>query len=420
VIDYKLKDFQVTGIAYHMEHHYSIIGDAMGLGKTLQAIEVIKLILEENPKAIVIVACPATLRDTWVEEFEKFSNIKPEIFKRAPKHRNFQVAIVSYGSLKHMRALFRIATAVVGDEIHYAKNIEAARTEYLHEYIEYYKPERFLGLSGTAIKNRVTEFYSLLLLCSYNPKGTSGIDIRKHFANFWEFANYFCNVSRFKIHGRWVVKFEGHKNIPELKQLMEGKYIRRKASEVLNLPGIIRKDIIINDEKIDKDLLAAWNEGKKAFATMKMNSAKIKTAHTGRYVKELLDQGEGPVVIFSDHVEPAEILGQSCKKYKAGIITGDTPMKERHRLKVAFQAGELDILSGTYGVLSEGYTLTRARNTVLNDLPHVPGVLSQAEKRIHRMSQERNCIIHRLFWGKFDAQIGRNLTKKIKTLVEVL
>lgn len=416
MITYKLKPHQKEGVAYLLKHHYAILGDAMGLGKTLQAIELIKQVGE---KAIIV--CPAFLRETWADEFKKFSDLKTIIAKEYID-TEYDVVITSYSSLSKVERFFGEVNIVVADEVHYLKNLEAKRTDTFHDFLDLYRPSRFIGLSGTAIKNRVPEFFSLLLLCSYNPHNTSGIKIEDKYASYYSFCYKFCHVKKFKIRGRWVTQFEGHKNIEDLKKLLVGKYIRRKASEVLDLPPIIRKDVVLENEYIDHELLQAWNERSNAYATLKKNSAKIKVKHTIKYAESLMDAGEGPLVIFCDHVEPVQEIAETFSHTgrRVGLITGSTNMDVRARLIKKFQAGELDLIAATIGAMSVGVTLTRARNMIFNSLPFVPADLLQAEKRIHRIGQGESCVIHRIFWGKVDAQIGRLITKKLKTLVEVL
>jgi SNF2 family DNA or RNA helicase len=382
----------------------------MGLGKTLQAIEVMKL-----TKLKTIIVCPATLRDTWAAEIEKFSEIKPTIYNSRKKVDDYQALIVSYNMLDKVKTHFRKAKLVVADEVHYLKNLDAKRTATFHSYVRDFTPDRFLGLSGTAIKNRVPEFYSLLALCSYNPRSTSGINIFKEYS-YYKFCNHFSYRRTFFVNNRQVVKYEGHKNVPELKKLLRCKYIRRKASDVLDLPPITRKDIIANSSYMDTDLLESWTQGK-PFATVKKESAFMKVKFTINYCKELLDQGESPIIVFTDHKESCEDLA----KYLGGeYIHGDISMEARAKIVKRFKAGELRVLVATFGTMSEGYTLTEASNIVMNDLPWTPTTIAQAERRINRIGQDKHCTIHRIFYGKVDIKIGRELDKKLKTLRKVL
>jgi SNF2 family DNA or RNA helicase len=413
VIKYELKPYQKEGIKYALTHHYSIIGDGMGLGKTLQAIEVIK---RTQLKTVVI--CPALLRETWGSEIRKFSDIKPLILT-SPTKADFQVAIISYSMVDKMRSIFKDVDLIICDEVHYLKNIESKRTRAVHNILRTFPPSRFLGLSGTAIKNRVPEFYSLLLLCSYNPANTSGIDIRSKYPDYWSFCKKFAKFKQFRVKGRMVTKFYGHAHVDELREILKDKYIRRRASEVLDLKDIVRKDVLLNCTDVDEALLAAWNENTDSYSTFKRNSAKVKASATAKYAKALHDAGEGPLIIFSDHIEPTYMIAQELKGISR-VITGQMPMKDRDKIVQEFQAGKIDYLIATIGSLSVGVTLTAANNIIFNDMSWVPADVAQAEKRIHRIGQTKLCVIHRVFWGKVDAKIGRELTDKIKTLAAVL
>lgn len=403
---YKLLKHQKEGIKYLLNHHYAILGDSMGLGKSLQAIEVIK-----RTKLKALIVCPSSLKLTWKAELEKFSDLEIDE----------DVKIISYAMLGKHPDIWKWADIVICDEVHYLKNLEAKRTQVVHNLMESDPPLRFIGLTGTAVKNRVTEYYSLLALCSYNPQGTSGINILNMYPNQWDFSNHFSNRISFKVKGRYVTKFEGHRNVEGLRSLLKDKYLRRKASQVLDLPPIVRKDILLDDKEIDKELLARLDQDAKAFATFKSNNALIKSKHTVRYCKDIIEQGEGPVLIFSDQVKPCQEISRLLNgPYKARSITGETPMKKREESKELFQAGKLDALVCTIGSMSTGHTLTKAKNLVFNDLSYVVGDIAQAEKRIHRIGQDKTCIIHRMFWGKMDAYLARLLDKKLATLREVL
>ena len=69
-----LKDYQEKGAKYALLHHYCVIGDRMGLGKTPQGIAVS---LKTGSKTLVV--CPADLRLNWEHEFYKFAKKKPAV-----------------------------------------------------------------------------------------------------------------------------------------------------------------------------------------------------------------------------------------------------------------------------------------------------------------------------------------------------
>jgi len=399
-VTYSLYDYQKKGVAFAKEAKYSLIGDEMGLGKSLQAIQMIK---DLGLNAVIF--CPKFLVETWLGELEKFD---------APN----KISIVPYSQMKKRLTSYHAIDIFICDEIHYLKNITAKRTQFFHELLFTHRPKYFLGLSGTAIKNRVSEFYSLLLLLSYG-KGSNGKDITKLCPNFYSFCNRFSNKITMSIGGRRIIKYEGHKNIEELKTYLDGKYLRRKAKDVLELPDLIRKDVLF-EIKEDKELKSAFDSGEKSthFTTLKMESAISKVPYTLKYVGILMEEG-GPLLIYSDHIIPVEKLFDSLQSsYRVSKITGS--VKNRFEIVRDFQDGKIDILVTTIGSLGMGVTLTASRNIIFNDLSWVSGDNSQAEKRIHRIGAKEKCVIHRMISGKIDKHIVRTLTKKINTLEKIL
>jgi len=186
------------------EHHYNLIADEMGLGKTMQALGIAAR--EGKTTSIVV---PTFLIPNWLNEIKKF----------VPYKSRFPYKVFGYTQLKKYLHILAKSKVVIADEAHYLKNPEAQRTILFTEAIKRFQPKRMILLSGTPIKNRIPEFYSLLKLISMNPKGTSGIDIGKMFRNQWEFNSKFCNQKKFEIKYtqkgvtkyRIVTKWEGSK-----------------------------------------------------------------------------------------------------------------------------------------------------------------------------------------------------------------
>ena len=168
----ELYPYQKIGQAYIKDHKYVIIGDVMGLGKTIQAISVMEEVRQ------VVVVCPAMLRNIWVSEVKKFTELSICIVKgKAHDYSEVpRILVVSYEGLKHIPKDLK-PDMVVFDEAHYLKNAKAARTQTAHEFIWSLRPKYCVCLSGTPIRNNVGEFFSLLKLMSYTPAAWNGIPI---------------------------------------------------------------------------------------------------------------------------------------------------------------------------------------------------------------------------------------------------
>lgn len=422
-------DFQVKGIDFLIDHHYCILGDEMGLGKTLQAIALADIL-----ELKVLVVCPAFLKQNWVREWGKLSKFE-RVFEIVHHKKmiadikldSVNAVIISYGMLKEATDLFKWADVVICDEIHYGKNIKADRTKILHDLLMFNPPSRFIGISGTPVTNRVPEWYSLIGMCSYSPVKTNGLKLT---LNYWEFCHKYTHVKKFQIplptksgetKYRNIIKYTGVRNIEGLKHLLKNKYIRRLAKNQLDLPEIIVKDVVVNHTREgDLELWEEFNDGKtSATSENKAKSAVLKAYFTKDYVNNLIEEGQGPILVYSDHLAPVSIIVDGIKG-KAKFIDGSVVGDERDKIVEEFQAGKLDALVSTIGAGSVGYTMTVANNVVFNDLSWVPADNKQAIKRIHRIGQTKKCIVHRVIGSKVDTKIYDALEEKEIVLGKVL
>jgi SWI/SNF-related matrix-associated actin-dependent regulator 1 of chromatin subfamily A len=262
------------------------------------------------------------------------------------------------------------------------------------------------------------------------PNKSNGQHLGKKLSHF-DFQKAFSNMSTRRINTpsgpRHVTEFTGVRNLPELKQLFQGKYLRRTAEEVLDLPAISSKEVILPEDKSSRELEQAWkdheaNTGEPAhIATCKKESAVSKAKATVSYALDILENGES-VVIFSDHIQSVGdiALGLSRAKICVGYITGSVSPEDRAKLVARFQAGLLEALVCTIPAASTGITLTAARHLIFNDLSWSSTENEQASKRIHRISQERKSFIHFMLRGKIDRLIKKRVIQKAVLLKEVL
>ena len=388
-------DFQTEGIDFHLPRPYSINGFTMGLGKTLVGLATCA---KANTGKVLIV-CPAFLVPNWQSEIEKFMS-DPTPFE-----------VVSYNGLKHID--MSEYGALIVDEAHGFKNLQAKRTKLLHKLIAEHKPKRLMLLTGTPIKNDVTEFFSLLRLCWLGGKYPE-FDIYGN--SFHRFANTFSN----KKVTPWATKYEGLKNVERLKELLAPVYIRRRAEDVLDLPPEVDREVLFSErDSLDSQLASAWDnyEGTKSknFSTGKAISALAKVAYTVEFVKENIEE-MGKVVIFTDHVQSAKNLYSELHDYGAHFVTGGTLASKRSEYVSSINGGDARVLISTIGSLSVGVNLTGVNHMIFNDLPWVPADISQARKRIHRIGQKNTCFYYYILASRIDQAIVRTLDKKRKVL----
>lgn len=412
--------FQKECIVYALNHHYSINACAQGLGKSLMAISIA---LMNGYKTLVV--CPSYLKFTWQNEIEKFSKDFVSVSVWGPKNKHVAegFTIVSYETAtKYKTTLFRDFQYIIFEEAHYIKNVYAARTAAAVTLVKENKPQRVVLLTGTPLSNRVSEFYSLLALCSMNPLKTSGANVRTYYPTFEEFANYFCHSTTFEKNGNERTKYFGIKNKDKLDELLKGKFIRYVDDGSLGLPELTYKFIDINIKsrnQEEEDLMyKEYTMNMGPISTRKAKSALSKTPHTFEYCMDLLDEGERPLLIYSDHVIPVDDLYFRFIKegLKVRTIKGNTPMPTRDMIVKQFERGELDVLVATIGALSTGVTLVQSCNVIFNDSSWEPGKTAQAVKRIHRIGQTKRCIAHFIVGTKTDKILTKQSLEKEETI----
>jgi SNF2 family DNA or RNA helicase len=415
------KQHQIEAAEFMLRSPYSIIALPPGMGKTL-----CPLLLSYKLKSPrILVVCPAYLIHNWKSELKKYDpTLIVDVIKKGsdidtPLDADF--VIISYDLAKKAECLFSWANMLVCDEAHYLKEVTTGRTEAIHRYIYENSIKRVYLLTGTPIKNRIEEYYSLISICNYNPKIEFSYFLEK-FPEVVSFADHFSYRNEYEIFKGYrkikIVNWSGLKNEDELKGWLKDIYFTRPAS----YPPVTRKDVVVCDEA-DFELEMSFNEfierGSEAsvLPQVKSQAAMNKTKYTIAYCKELLSSGEADsLVIYSDHIEPAKKIAEA---FGVEAITGQTRPEVRQKMASDFQFKKTQVIVATIGSFSTGVTLTRANNMVFNDYPWVPGDMEQAEHRINRIGQTRHCVYHRILGSPQDRYILETIESKMNTIKKV-
>jgi SNF2 family DNA or RNA helicase len=394
------------------------IGDfsEMGTGKSLSALLAFCHMKTLDTFATMLVVCPPGLVNNWLAEVKKHTTLKACANFNSPDW-GADVFILPYTRLKLGLKLFRNATFVVPDEAHLLKNMESQRSSMFHDYVSLYPPEYLDYATGTPLKNRIPEAYSMLRLWEFGPNLPK---ISDKYQSFYTFCDHFC---RKKTTSRGV-SYGGvkKKNLQELRSYVRPFTIKHPSS-VLNLPELSESSIVCSYDD-NPDLATAFarftEKGVGSDITVKRDSAVATAKFSAEYIRSALESESGPVIVFSDHVQPLEIMALELSGYRVGIINGSTPMGDRQPLVDKLNNGQLDVLLGTFGAMSAGYNMTGASLMLVNDPPWVPGDYAQAIKRIHRKGQEKICRIVRVIGSKVVETIYKVMADKTAVIEKVL
>ena len=249
-----LYDFQRIGVNFGINHYGRILlGDEMGVGKTIQSLAMAYLYRKDWP---LLILCPSSLKWTWKDEILKWldhlSEDDIQVFMKGMDkfNPNVLIYIMSYNLATKLSKSIdgRKFGVVIADEAHYLKSRDSKRSMELVPVIM--KAKRILLLTGTPILARPNELYNLVRIL--RP------DI---FHSFPKFGNRYWSPKN----GFFGTDWSGNANTKELHFLINNRLmIRRLKKEVLTeLPSKRRQRIIIStDQKITKKITKLLNKVK--------------------------------------------------------------------------------------------------------------------------------------------------------------
>lgn len=428
--DLRYYDHQVEGVRRMSTMKSLLLADEMGLGKTLQTLTAFVVDIKKGLSTTMVVVCPASLKMNWQLEARKFlRGVHAVMLTGSPKKRAEQIEqfralagpkilIVNYeqvtSHLADLNALrFDIA---VFDEAHSIKNPKAKRTVACVNLLT----TRSLLLTGSPLLNHVNDLYVLL-------KKVLGSEIEP----------YYKFMHRYAVYGGYENKqIVGVKNEQELFNRLQAVMIRRKKSEVLDLPAV---QYITRSVELHPKQLPLYN---KVFHEMKLTvgdgeSMEIGNALT-KYLKckqicgttatvdddegtlgdhsykldaavndarQLLDSGER-VVAFTQFLGVQEAYAKRLRGYGAtetgypiyllnGSVSAepdgrepDDPKKRWSRQEIVDQWAanpRAGIIIAMFQVAGVGLNMTAGRYGQFLDKLYVPDINQQAVDRMHRI-----------------------------------
>lgn len=452
--------YQRAGIAYALRQRRVLFGDEMGLGKTIQAIGAL------NGDATIhrtVVICPASLKLNWRNELRRWLVRPTEIIVCSGDDAPFDwfpgigkdiVFVMNYDiCARHEKAMKAVAwDAAIIDEGHYLKNDRAKRTlaifggkvkhENGTETLYTPLPARLrMILTGTPIPNRPAEGFPLFHYL--DPE---------NWKSKWTYAKLYCGYTE----TRFGHDTSGATNLDKLQERLRSTImVRRLKADVLKeLPAKRRSVIEIpatgaaaklvgqeldafaaHEDRIaeartraelakasdDPAEYAAAVEALKAAASVaftEMSAIRHETALATvpfivEQLKDLIDDQGLKVLVFAHHRDVIDQI-RGAFEGRAVHIVGGMPVEERQHNVERFQSDErIRLFVGGIMAAGVGLTLTASSHVVFAELDWVPGNVTQAEDRAHRIGQKDMVTVqHYVLEGSLSAKMARTLVAK--------
>jgi SNF2 family DNA or RNA helicase len=411
----ELYDYQDGGVRFLMEHPIALLGDEMGLGKSIQAIAALRLLIHQGEVSRALIMCPKSVLFDWYYKLRQWAPDLRVVPVEGPKRRRtwywkcrVHVNLIGYETwredLKSGLVNPEDFDLVILDEIQRIKNPDTAT----HKGVAKLQPKWRWGLSGTPLENRVEE---LLAIFTYLKPGL--IPYQK-----------LCP--------------------PEVVQEAIAPYVlrRRKVDVLQHLPP---KETRI--QWLDLTPIQRWayqkaeREGLNGLARSEYSTAsmlalltKLKQicnlADSASCKMDYLEQELGPltqegekVLIFSQYPQKTlKPLLPRLDRFQAALFDGDLSDWNRQFLIHRFQQQDHPaVLAMSLKCGGVGITLTRANHVYHFDSWWNPAAAQQAEDRTHRIGQKKPVRVTTLLTrGTVEERIAELLDQKRALFQEVM
>jgi SNF2 family DNA or RNA helicase len=414
----------------------AILGDEVGLGKTIEACLIAKECLLRGLARRVLVLCPPSLVEQWQNELaEKFgldfvASTGAE-FREAGVEgwRRFDriVASLSLARLaRHAEVLEEVGTdLVIVDEAHHVRNRTSSAWRLLSKLPRKY----LLLLTATPVQNDLDELYNLITLLRPGQLGTPA-----------EFRRRFVDPSDPR----------KPRNVTALRELMQDVMIRNTRSSVtVKLPPRRSRTVRLAPTAAERNLLEgvsafirdAWGgpgPSRVALTTLQLQAGSSPAAlaptlerlgqtELARQAREIglgvkargvVDIvraiGREPVLVFTRFVQTLEALGRLLEasglqvyRYYGGV----SPSEREEQLRRFSRSGGVMLCSDVGG---EGKNLQFCRTLVNVDLPWNPMRIEQRVGRLHRIGQDAPIqIVNLCLEGSIEDHLLRILDEKL-------
>lgn len=412
----ELYAYQREGIRFATFRKGAVIADDMGLGKTLQAMAAACLKREIFDFRRALVVCPASLKEQWKKEIEKFTGETAVVAAggRAARRRLYEspepfFVIANYEMV--LRDVTALAAAppdlVILDEAQRIKNYETKTAEAVKSIPR----KHAIVITGTPLENKLIDLYSIM-----------GFVAPKLLAPLWEFSLNHCIFDKEKKN-----RVTGYFNLQALKDKLKDTVIRREKREVLsqlppirelNVPvtlsseqakihagyaqsvsAILRKKhlTVVDLQRIQKLLLMMRMTCDSTYLVDGKTNFSPKLDELEAIFSEKLDlpNNQRKVLVFSEWKDMLTLISHRLARLSLGhvILTGDVPVEKRGALIAEFEGNpECRVFLSTEAG-GAGLNLQVADTVVNFDLPWNPAKKNQRIGRIDRLGQKAESLL---------------------------
>jgi SWI/SNF-related matrix-associated actin-dependent regulator 1 of chromatin subfamily A len=402
----KLMPYQVKGVEFLQKADAkALLADEQGLGKTIQALALLKLHRDELLPCII--ASPTTVKLQWHHEILDKCGVQGFLTQVIASNKElaapgFDIYVTTYDLLKNEKCFDLVKDnikTIILDECQRIKNHLSGRAKAVQKVCK--NIEHIIPMSGTPIKNNAGEYFTVLNLIA--PR------LFPHYAHFIEND---CD----SYNNGYGYKVGGLRKPEQFHEKTKDFILRRTKAEVLpDLPELMRKFHHVEFdgkfkkaylEQLDKlDDLMFNEEGLSAFAAtsskitimteMRKITGMAKVDNCVDFVIEFLESCDRKIVVFTHHHIATDWLIMKLNQYLTennlkGCIHLSASLNGDERQNMAEKFKDNDdyrVMVASTLAAGEGINLQFCSDAVMMERQWNPANEEQAEGRFHRFGQ---------------------------------
>jgi SNF2 family DNA or RNA helicase len=435
--------FQAAAFNAIKDLPYSGIFHEQGLGKTKIAIDLIAYWLGKKDIDTVMVVTKKQLIQNWIDEFKKHTFLSPKVLTNDKRQNyfilnspcrviltNFETISIEKERLKHFLHLRNVA--IIIDESTKLKNPDAQLTKNFFELAPSFKIRTIM--TGTPVANRPYDIWAQIYFLD------QGQSLGKDFKDFQASTNLRNDLSEDE-----NKKQDFEDSVSQIFEKIKGFSVREtKKSCSINLPekhyyqlscefeenqramyDTVKKETELLVEKngeayLDDDDISLKRllrliqvaSNPRLVDEMYCNISG-KEARLDLLLKEIIKRGE-KIIVWSMFIDNVNYFCSKYDIYHSAKVHGSMAIEDRNAsIKKFKEDPECKVLFATPQSAKEGLTLTVANNVVFYDRGFNLDDYLQAQDRIHRISQEKECNIYVLMIkGSIDEWVDALLEAK--------
>jgi SNF2 family DNA or RNA helicase len=401
--------YQIKGIAFLMPRHAALLADEMGLGKTAQVIIALRLLFQSGLIRRTLVVCPKPLVINWTRELKTWAADLPfEVIGGDAPTRKAQwfasrcpVKLVNYELLTRDEEFLADPDVhfdvVVLDEAQRIKNRDAKTARVARSISR----DRSWAMTGTPIENRIDDLINIFAFVDPDrvPPDTP--------------AKLLPELTRDAILRR--VKEEVMSDMPP--KVIQDVYLDLSPAQRASY-DLAEKEGVIHLNELG-ETISVQHVFELVLRLKQICNFDPRTGESAKMEQLVADMDEvaennRKAIIFSQWVEPLEVLAQALAPFGPLQYHGKIPQREREPILDHFKTDKnKHVLLMSYGTGSVGLNLQFTNYVFLFDRWWNPAVEDQAINRAHRIGQKETVFVKRFICqNTIEGRIAEVLEKK--------